>query len=528
MAEIEIAIKGMTCASCATRIERKLNKVDGVQSNVNYATEIAKVTFPDTVAPEQLIALVEAGGYRASLPAPTQSSDQPVAAETGEPSDETASLRARLLISLALTIPVVVLAMIPPLQFTNWQWLSLTLASPVVAWGAWPFHKAAAINARHGAASMDTLISIGVLAAYAWSVWALFFGDAGMPGMRMHFTLLPGQHSGDTELYLEIACALTVFILLGRYFEARARKRSGAALRALLTMGAKDVAVIRETADGFYEQRIPISALAVGDQFIVRPGEKIATDGTVIDGRSAVDAAMLTGEPVPVDVGPGDVVVGATMNTSGRLTVQATRIGADTALAHMARLVQDAQNGKAPVQRLADRVSAVFVPVVILLSLATLAGWLLTGYPVQDAFTAAVAVLIIACPCALGLATPTALLVGTGRGAQLGILIQGPQVLESTRRVDTIVLDKTGTVTTGRMSLISTHPAAGVSHDELLRLAGSLEDASEHPIAAAVANSACDRGPLLPVSDFQSHQGLGVTGAVEGHTVAVGRSTWLG
>ncbi len=342
----------------------------------------------------------------------------------------------------------------------------------------------------------------------------------------MNFTLLPSQQSGANDLYLEIACALTVFILLGRYFEARARKNSGAALRALLTMGAKDVAVLRETADGTYEQRIPITELALGDQFVVRPGEKIATDGIVIEGSSAVDASMLTGEPVPVDVGPGDTVVGATVNTSGRLTVEATRIGSDTALAQMARLVQDAQNGKAPVQRLADRVSAVFVPIVILLSLGTLVWWLQVG-SAQEAFTAAVAVLIIACHCALGLAAPTALLVGTGRGAQLGILIKGPQVLESTRRVDTTVLDKTGTVTTGRMSLVSTHPAADVTHDELLQLAGSLEDASEHPIATAIANSARDHGPLLPVSDFQSHQGLGVTGTVAGHIVAVGRSTWL-
>ncbi len=421
------------------------------------------------------------------------------------------------------------LSMVPWLQFSNWQWVSLTLASPVVVWGALPFHRAAWTNARHGSATMGTLISVGVAAAYLWSLWALLFTTAGQAGMRMDFTLVPGSAGGEPEIYLEVASAVTVFILAGRYFEARAKRDSGAALRALLDLGAKDVAVLRGVGTEAREVRVSISQLAVGDRFVVRPDEKVATDGIVESGTSAVDASMLTGEAVPVEVGPGDAVVGATVNAGGRLIVRATRIGADTQLAQMARLVEEAQTGKADVQRLADRVSAVFVPIVIALSLATLVGWLATGHPAAAAFTAAVAVLIIACPCALGLATPTALLVGTGRGAQLGILIKGPEILESTRVVDTVVLDKTGTVTTGAMRLVDAVPADGVSVEELLRIAGALEAASEHPIARAVALGATERldTDLPDVEDFTTTAGLGVHGVVDGHAVAVGRPSWL-
>ena len=518
--EVELSIGGMTCASCAARIEKKLNRMDGVTATVNYATEKAKVAYADGVAPDDLVATVEATGYTAALPAPPR--DEETTEATPEP-DEAAAWRQRLTVSAVLTVPVVLLSMIPALQFDNWQWLTLTLASPVVVWGALPFHRAAWTNARHGAATMDTLISVGVTAAYLWSLWALFFTHAGMTGMRMSFDLLP---TGDSEphIYLEVAAAVTTFILAGRYFEARAKRQSGAALRALLDMGAKDVAVLR---DGDLETRIPIGRLAVGDRFVVRPGEKIATDGVVVSGTSAVDASMLTGEPVPVEVAPGDQVVGATVNAGGRLVVRATRVGADTQLAQMARLVTEAQNGKAEVQRLADRVSAVFVPIVIGLSLLTLAAWLLTGNSVTAAFTAAVAVLIIACPCALGLATPTALLVGTGRGAQLGILIKGPQILESTRRVDTVVLDKTGTVTTGRMAVAAVHTADGEDDGEALRLAGALEHASEHPIARAVAERAAATGTLPPVESFENHGGRGVSGIVDGHAVLAGRRSWL-
>jgi len=518
---IELAIGGMTCASCAARIEKKLNKLDGVIASVNYATEKAKVTYGGSVVTADLVGVVEATGYTAALPAAREADG---ADEQPAEADAAALLRQRLLVSLFLAVPVVVLSMIPALQFTNWQWLALTLASPVVVWGAWPFHRAAWANARHGAATMDTLISVGVSAAYLWSLWALFVGDAGMAGMRMSFSLLPEAGVGANHIYLEVASALTVFILTGRYFEARAKKRSGAALRALLDMGAKDVAVLR---DGI-ETRVPTDRLVVGDVFVVRPGEKLATDGVVVEGSSAVDASMLTGESVPVEVRPGDEVIGATVNAGGRLLVRASRIGADTQLAQMARLVADAQNGKAQVQRLADRVSAVFVPIVIGLAVATLAIWLLTGNPVTAAFTAAVAVLIIACPCALGLATPTALMVGTGRGAQLGVLIKGPQVLESTRAVDTIVLDKTGTVTTGRMSMAAVHPGPGETRDEVLRLAGALEDASEHPIAQAIATAAKkDTSGVAGVEEFVNHDGRGVSGVVEGHAVLVGRRSWL-
>jgi Cu+-exporting ATPase len=534
--DVELVIGGMTCASCANRIERKLNKIPGVTASVNYATEKARVHFPDDVAPEDLVATVEATGYTAALPAPPRREHGADAAAgdggAGGP-DEADRWRQRLLVSTVLTVPVVLMSMVPALQFDGWQWISLTLASPVVVWGALPFHRAAWTNLRHGATTMDTLISVGVGAAYLWSLWALLFTDAGMLGMRMHFDLLPSRSTGgEAHIYLEVAAAVTTFILAGRYFEARAKKRSGAALRALLDLGAKDVAVLRGgsagTGEGATEVRVPVGDLAVGDLFVVRPGEKVATDGTVAAGTSAVDASMLTGESVPVEVGVGDTVVGATVNAGSRLVVRATRVGADTQLAQMARLVEEAQSGKAEVQRLADRVSAVFVPVVIGLSLLTLAGWLVTGHSLTAAFTAAVAVLIIACPCALGLATPTALLVGTGRGAQLGILIKGPQVLESTRRVDTVVLDKTGTVTTGVMAVVAVHPAAGTSVEEVLAVAGPLEHASEHPIGRAVAAHAAARGVELGAVDaFANEAGAGVTGVVAGHAAAAGRLRWL-
>jgi Cu+-exporting ATPase len=515
IAAVELAIDGMTCASCAHRIEKKLNKLDGVTATVNFATEKAHVEYGDGVKPEQLVATVEEAGYQVHLP------ETPVEAAEDDP---TASLRQRLLISAVLTVPVVAMAMVPALQFTYWQWLSLTLAAPVVVWGAWPFHRAAWANLRHGSATMDTLISMGTLAALGWSVYALFWGTAGMPGMKHAFDLTIARTDGTGNIYLEAAAGVTTFILAGRYFEARAKRRAGAALEALLELGAKDVSVLR---DGV-EQRIPIDQLSVGDEFVVRPGEKIATDGVVVAGSSAVDVSMLTGESVPVDVAPGDPVVGATVNVDGRLVVRANRIGSDTQLAQMARLVEDTQNGKAQAQRLADKTSGVFVPIVIALSVATLGFWIGTGGSVAAAFTAAVAVLIIACPCALGLATPTALMVGTGRGAQLGILIKGPEVLEETRRIDTIVLDKTGTVTTGTMTLLDVITASGEQPDEVLRLAGALENSSEHPIAKAIATGARDKvGDLPSVEEFKSLEGLGVQGIVDGHTVLVGRRRLL-
>jgi Cu+-exporting ATPase len=520
--QVELTISGMTCASCAARIEKSLNKLDGVAATVNYATEKARVSYPGSVDPAELVAQVEQVGYHATLPAPTVTEAGPGPEPAG--GDPVAPLRQRLLVSLALSIPVIAMAMAPALQFTYWQWLSLTLAAPVVVYGAWPFHRAAWSNLRHGASTMDTLISMGTLAALGWSLYALFFGTAGVPGMTHSFELTVIRMDGAANIYLEAAAGVTTFILAGRYFEARSKRRAGAALRALLEMGAKDVAVLR---DG-HELRIPVEQLAVGDRFVVRPGEKIATDGVVEDGSSAVDASMLTGESVPVEVRPGDAVVGATVNAGGRLVVRATRIGSDTQLAQMAQLVEDAQNGKAQVQRLADRISSIFVPVVLLLAVGTFGFWLGTGGGLAAAFTAAVAVLIIACPCALGLATPTALMVGTGRGAQLGILIKGPEVLESTRRIDTVVLDKTGTVTTGQMSLIDVHVADGEDSDEVLRLAGALEDASEHPIAQAIVTGARERVDELPmVQEFQSTDGLGVTGVVEGHAVLVGRTALL-
>ena len=519
MTEVTLEVGGMTCSSCAARIEKKLNRLDGVEASVNYATETATVTYdPERVTTDDLVKTVEATGYTAAAPAPRHAHGPEPSAEAAPADphahhDDPRSIRERLVASAVLTVPVVLLSMAPALQFRFWQWLAFALTGPVVTWGAWPFHHAALKNARHLAATMDTLISVGVTAAFGWSVWALFRGGAGEPGMRM------GEH-GMPDLYLEVAAGVTTLILLGRWFESRAKRRSGAALRALLELGAKDVAVLRDGA----ETRVPIETLAVGDLFVVRPGEKVATDGVVEEGTSAVDASMLTGESVPVEVGPGDAVTGATVNAGGRLVVRATRVGNDTALAQIARLVTAAQSGKAPVQRLADRVSAVFVPIVIALAVATLAYWLLDGASAAYAFEAAVAVLIIACPCALGLATPTALLVGTGRGAQLGILIKGPEVLESTRRVDTVVLDKTGTVTTGRMAVTDVH-VADASREDVLRLVGALENASEHPIARAVAAAA--PAPLPPVEQFASTAGLGVTGMVEEHAVFAGREAFL-
>ncbi|SDG46960.1 Cu+-exporting ATPase [Sinosporangium album] len=518
--EIELAIGGMTCASCAARIERKLNKMDGVTATVNYATEKAKVAYSGDVTPDALVAEVEKAGYSAALPATPEAKAK--AEQAGqEEADELAPLRQRLYISIALAVPVIAMAMIPVLQFDNWQWLSLTLAAPVIVYGGWPFHRAAAINLRHGAATMDTLVSLGTIAAFLWSLWALFFGTAGEPGMRhgFEFTVMSGDH-GAGNIYFEVAAGVIAFILTGRYFEARSKRRAGAALRALMEMGAKEVTL----ASG---ERIPVGDLKVGDLFQVRPGEKIATDGVVEEGSSAVDASMLTGESVPVEVRQGDPVVGATVNAGGRLIIRATRVGSDTQLAQMARMVEEAQNGKAEVQKLADRISGIFVPIVIVLSLGTLAFWLFTGGGATAAFTAAVAVLIIACPCALGLATPTALMVGTGRGAQLGILIKGPEVLESTRRVDTIVLDKTGTVTTGQMTLVDVFTAPGENRADVLKLAGALEDASEHPIAQAVAKGAAQEGPLGTVEDFANVEGLGVQGIVDGHAVLVGRPQLL-
>ena len=510
----ELDISGMTCASCANRIERKLNKLDGVTASVNYATAKARVSFGDDVSTDELLATVASAGYAATLPT----------SEVAEPdTTERDTLRDRVVVSALLSVPVVAMAMVTAWQFTYWQWASLALAAPVVVWGAWPLHRATLVNARHGAATMDTLVSVGVLAAFGWSLYALFLGTAGVPGMTHPFELTIQRGDGAANIYLEAAAGVTTFILLGRWLEERAKRQSGAALRALAVLGARDVAVLR---DGV-EVRIPVETLAVGEHFVVRPGEKIATDGEVVEGASAVDASMLTGESVPAEVSPGDVVTGATVNVGGRLVVRATRVGADTQLAQMARLVEDAQHGKAQVQRLADRISGIFVPIVIGLAVATLGFWLGAGGGAGAAFTAAVAVLIVACPCALGLATPTALLVGTGRGAQLGILIKGPEVLESTRRVDTIVLDKTGTVTTGAMTVQAVVAAEGEDAAEVLRLAGALEHASEHPIARAIATAAADASPLAGVEDFASLEGLGVQGVVDGHAVTVGRPSLL-
>ncbi|UFN42885.1 heavy metal translocating P-type ATPase [Nocardioides okcheonensis] len=543
--DVELAITGMTCASCANRIERKLNRLDGVTATVNYATEKAKVSYPGTVSTDDLLRTVEAAGYAAALPTP------PASEEAADDVPERDPLLQRLLVSAVLSVPVVLLAMVPAWQFTYWQWASLALAAPVVVWGALPFHRAAWTNLRHGATTMDTLVSVGVLAAFGWSLWALFLGTAGEPGMTHPFRISVERTDGAGNIYLEAAAGVTTFLLAGRWLEHRSKRQSGAALRALMSLGARDVAVLREDASGGQsETRVPVDQLAVGDTFVVRPGEKVATDGTVVEGTSAVDASMLTGESVPVEVGPGDDVVGATVNAGGRLLVRATRVGADTQLAQMARLVEDAQNGKAEVQRLADRVSGVFVPVVIGLAVATLGFWLGSGGGATAAFTAAVSVLIIACPCALGLATPTALMVGTGRGAQLGILIKGPEVLEQTRRVDAIVLDKTGTVTTGEMTVHEVVAVQGESVDDVRRLAAALESASEHPIGRAIAAYATvpapasssvstdvpggqdavshpERPGLPAVEGFTNREGLGVEGVVDGHAVVVGRPSLL-
>ncbi len=518
--DLELDIAGMTCTSCAMRIERKLNKLPGVEATVNYATEKARVRSEGVDAAE-LIAVIESTGYQASIPAP------PVERTDAPPADaradlEVVELRNRLLITAALTLPVALLSMIPALQFTNWQWLALTLTAPVAAWGAWPFHRAAAINARHGAATMDTLISVGVIAAFAWSLYALFFGSAGVAGMTMTMTLFGAPHEGSSDIYLEVAAMVTVFILAGRYAEARAKKSSSAALRALLELGAKDACRLVGGLGGT-EQRVPVAQLAVGDLVVVRPGEKIPSDGLVVDGASAIDASMLTGESIPVEVAPDSRVVGATLNVGGRLVVEITRVGADTELARMGRLMEEAQTGKAQVQRLADRVSSIFVPIVIGLSVLTFIAWLVFGGSLEVAFTAAVATLIIACPCALGLATPTALLVGTGRGSQLGVLIRGPQVLEQTRRIDTIVLDKTGTITSGHMSILSVLPAPGIEEGELRRAAAAAEAGSEHPIARAIT-----LGVDAPAAQsFASHAGHGVEALVDGAMVVAGRPSWL-
>ncbi|WP_250280488.1 MULTISPECIES: heavy metal translocating P-type ATPase [unclassified Frankia] len=589
--EIDLSISGMTCASCAARIEKRLNRLEGVTATVNYATERAHVVYPDRLTPADLVTEVQRIGYRAQppraaqamrlLPAPPAGGGGPGrpprtvrpdearraagqeqegeggaeagrAAAAADPATErgrrVGPRRLRLIVSGVLSLPVLLLAMVPALQFDNWQWLSLALAAPVVLWGGLPFHRAAWANLRHGAATMDTLVSIGTLAAFGWSLYALFFGHVGtqgMTGMVMPAASAADRGGGADSVYLEVAAVVTTLILTGRSFEARAKRRAGAALRALLELGARDVTVLR---DG-QERRIGVEQLAVGDRFVVRPGEKIATDGVVEQGRCAVDASMLTGESVPVEAGVGDAVTGATVNTDGRLVVRATRVGADTQLARIAKLVVEAQSGKAAVQRLADRVSAVFVPVVIGLAAVTLAVWLALGEGPTAAFTAAVAVLIVACPCALGLATPTALLVGSGRGAQLGILIKGPEVLESTRRVDTVVLDKTGTLTTGRMSLLTVVTSdatgtgtgsgtgsgtgggtggAGAGVDEVLRLVGAVEAASGHPIARAIAHGARERlGELPDVEDFTSIDGFGVRGTVDGQKIVTGRRRLL-
>ncbi|HMO00501.1 MAG TPA: heavy metal translocating P-type ATPase [Miltoncostaeaceae bacterium] len=522
---MQLPITGMTCASCASRVEKRLNRLEGVEASVNYATETATVTFdPDVVAPEQLVEAVEQAGYGARLPAPAAApAAGPLDAEAG--ADPAAALRTRFLVSAALTVPVVLMSMIPALQFDNWQWVALQLATPVVLWGAWPFHRAAWTNLRHGAATMDTLVSIGTLAAWGWSVVALLWLGAGDPDMRMPFEWVIDPGAGADHIYLEVATVVTTFLLAGRWFEARAKRRAGAALRALLELGAKEASVL---GDDGRERRVAAADVAVGDRIVVRPGERVAADGVVEQGASAIDASLLTGESVPVEVAPGDEVAGGTVNAGGRLVVRATRVGGDTALARIGRLVTEAQSGKAPVQRLADRIAAVFVPAVLALSVMTLGFWLANGAGATFAFTAAVAVLIIACPCALGLATPTALLVGTGRGAQLGILIRGPEVLESTRRIDTVVLDKTGTVTSGRMALAEVVPADGERREEVLRLAGGLEDGSEHPIARAIARAARDElGALPPVEAFASRAGLGVEGVVEGRAMVAGRPALL-
>ncbi|GAB3291630.1 heavy metal translocating P-type ATPase [Parasphingorhabdus pacifica] len=516
----ELAVGGMTCASCAARVERKLNKLDGVHATVNYATELAQIEHGENVGPDRLVEVVEAAGYTATATADVETDAD---ASAAEPDGEIAAQRRRFAVSALLGTPVIVLSMVPAWQFTHWQWLVLALASPVVVWGAWPFHRSAAMNLRHGSTTMDTLVSMGVSVAFLWSLYALFLGKAGMPGMTHEFSLVP-RPTSSADIYLEVAVGVTVFLLLGRWLEARAKRRAGAALRALVELGASEATVLR----GGTEERIPVERIRVGDEFLVRPGEKVAVDGSVVQGSSAIDQAMLTGESVPVEVGVDDEVIGGTINTGGRLVVRATRVGADTELARMTKMVADAQSGKARVQRLADRISAVFVPVVLVIAVLTVAGWLLAGGPVDYAVTAAVTVLVVACPCALGLATPTALLVGTGRGAQLGLLVKGPEVLEATRRVNTVVLDKTGTVTSGRMSVVDVVPSSGHSRADVLRVAGALEAASEHPIARAVASTArAEVGEPRTVTDFGNVEGMGVTGRVDGDPAFVGRHRLL-
>ena len=525
LAGVELQIGGMTCASCANRIEKKLNKLDGITASVNYATEKASVTAPAGYDPQLLIAEVEKTGYTAELPTP-KGAAAPGDGNEGESREdaELRALRQRLIGSAVLAVPVIAMAMIPALQFDYWGFASLALAAPVVIWAGWPFHKAAWMNLKHGAATMDTLISVGTSAAMIWSIIALFFGTAGDRGVVHPFELTISRSDGLGHIYLEVAAGVITFILLGRYFEKRSKRRAGAALRALLELGAKEVSVLRDGK----EERISIEELSAGDEFVVRLGEKIATDGTITSGSSAIDASMLTGESVPVEVSEGDSVTGATVNAGGRLVVKATRVGSDTQLAQMAKLVEDAQSGKAEIQRLADRVSGVFVPIAIAIAVAALGAWIGAGFPLSAGFTAAVAVLIIACPCALGLATPTALLVGTGRGAQMGVLIKGPEVLESTKRVDTIVLDKTGTVTTGKMTLTDVITADGTDRGDLLRLAGGLEDYSEHPIAQAIAAGAtAEVGDLPATESFENIEGKGVQGVVDGRAVLAGRESLL-
>lgn len=511
---LDIPVGGMTCASCANRIQRKLNKLDGVNASVNYATEKAHVEAPADINPQQLIDTIVAAGYTAELPQ-EEPEQEPGAAPEGK-DRELEDLRNRVIGAVILTAPVIAMSMIPALQFTNWQWLCLTLSAPVFVWAGWPFHRATLKNLRHGEVTMDTLITMGTTASFLWSVWALFFGRAGLPGLKheFHFTVTPGD--ADMNIYLEAMAGIIMFVLIGRYFEKRSKRNAGQALRELMKLGAKDVSVLESSG---VEKRLPVEQLRPGVVFVVRPGEKIATDGVVVEGASAVDASMLTGEPMPVEVGPGDEVTGATINTSGRLLVRATRVGSETQLAQMAAMVEAAQTGKAPVQRLADRVSGVFVPAVIAIAAVTLGAWLFTGHGASEAVTAAVAVLIIACPCALGLATPTALLVGTSEGAKAGVLLRGPEVLESARKVDTVVLDKTGTVTTGVMELTEVPPTP----ENLLSLAASVEAASHHPIAQAIVRAA-DPDSLLPVSDFRDIPGVGVEGTVDGHRIEVGRS----
>jgi len=516
---IQFEVPDMSCASCVTKVERNLNEVEGAEATVNFATKKASVSFdPELCGPDELARAVDRAGYTAVLPAaPTAGGHDHMSHSVASPS----ALLHRLVLSAVLTVPLVLISMIPALQFDYWQWVALALATPVVLWGGLPFHRSALKAARHGASTMDTLISLGTLAAYFFSLYSLLFGMAGEIGMSMGFELVPARGSGLDHLYFEAAGVVTTFLLAGRYFEERAKSRAGDALRALLDLGAKDVSILE--TDGT-ERTVPIEQLAVGDRFLARPGEKVATDGKVVEGASAVDESLLTGESVPVEKHPGDSVVGASINAGGRLVIEATRIGSDTALAQIARLVEEAQTGKAPVQRLADRISAVFVPVVLGLALLSLVFWLIEGSGAAFAVSAGVSVLIIACPCALGLATPMALLVGTGRGARLGLLIKGPQVLESTRRVDTILLDKTGTVTTGKMELVSVATSAGVEREQALRLVGALEDASEHPIAKAIATGAKEElGPLPQVTGFSNREGLGVEGEVEGRQLLAGR-----